>query len=88
MEKAELAALEQYYRSIFGDIRRDIARLVEIESVLGEMNRVFEDDNDDKDEQETPVEEVPASVETTAQITYTNGREEPDEDENSVGMTE
>ena len=38
MEKAELAALEQYYRSIFGDIRRDIARLVEIESVLGEAS--------------------------------------------------
>ena len=36
MKKTELAELEQYYRSIFGDIKRDIARLVEIESVLGE----------------------------------------------------
>lgn len=71
-----------------GIVFYELEMRVMIESVLGEMNRVFEEDNDDKDEQESPVEEVPEAVETTAQITYTNGREEPDEDEHSVGMTE
>ena len=71
-----------------GIVFYELEMRVMIESVLGEMNRVFDEDNDDKDEQESPVEEVPEATETTAQITYTNGREEPDEDENSVGMTE
>ena len=71
-----------------GIVFYELEMRVMIESVLGEMNRVFEEDDDDKDEQESPVEEVPEATETTAQITYTNGREEPDEDENSVGMTE
>ena len=71
-----------------GIVFYELEMRVMIESVLGEMNRVFEEDDDDKDEQDLPVEEVPETVETTAQITYTNGREEPDEDENSVGMTE
>lgn len=71
-----------------GIVFYELEMRVMIESVLGEMNRVFEEDDDDKDEQESPVEEVPEAVETTAQITYTNGREEPDEDESSVGMTE
>lgn len=71
-----------------GIVFYELEMRVMIESVLGEMNRVFDEDNDDKDEHDLPVEEVPYAVETTAQITYTNGREEPDEDENSVGMTE
>ena len=70
-----------------GIVFYELEMRVMIESVLGEMNRVFEED-EEKDGQELPVEEVPESVETTAQITYTNGREEPDEDEYSVGMTE
>ena len=71
-----------------GIVFYELEMRVMIESVLGEMNKVFDEDNDDKDEQDLPVEEVPETVETTAQITYTNGREEPDEDEYSVGMTE
>lgn len=71
-----------------GIVFYELEMRVLIESVLGEMNRVFEEDDDDKDEQDLPVEEVPDTAETTAQITYTNGREEPDEDEYSVGMTE
>lgn len=71
-----------------GIVFYELEMRVMIESVLGEMNRVFEEDDDDTDEQESPVEEVPDAVETTAQITYTNGREEPDDDESSVGMTE
>lgn len=71
-----------------GIVFYELEMRVMIESVLGEMNRVFEEDDDDKDKQESPVEKVPETVETTAKITYTNGREEPDEDECSVGMTE
>lgn len=71
-----------------GIVFYELEMRVMIESVLGEMNKVFEDGDDDKDGQELQCEEVPSTVETTAQITYTNGREEPDEDEYSVGMTE
>lgn len=62
-----------------GIVFYELEMRVMIESVLGEMNKVFEDGDDDKDGQDLPAEEVPSMVETTAQITYTNGREEPDE---------
>lgn len=70
-----------------GIVFYELEMRVMIESVLGEMNKVFDED-EEKDGQESQCDEVPPTVETTAQITYTNGREEPDEDEYSVGMTE